>query len=139
MTLWAALLLASFLPVWRVTSGKPAENFWSYAAYCFFTPDREHIPVEQAVEEARLAYCEYHGLDYEQSYTEHYEVPENSGIGLLPEMTVLVMSLPIFRSGLDKNLNGWEWAGHHWNERYSGIKVTHIPREDYLKAFEQGY
>lgn len=54
------MLVASFLPIWRVP-GKPPEEgvcFWDYI-YAFWT-EVEHIPIEQAIEEARGYYESQH-------------------------------------------------------------------------------
>ena len=135
--IWIILGL-SMLPVWRPASGWKGQNFWEYAATTIFREQLEHITIEEAIEEARRAYCEVNGLDYEQSYTEHYQKPQEANIGFWPEAAVegtAAMSLPFWRSGLHEGITGWSWAFHHMNESISNIPVTHIPREKYIQAF----
>jgi hypothetical protein len=110
-------------------------NLWDFAMTTVFVEHLEHITVEEAIENARIAYCEVMGLDYTQSYQE----PHASRIALLPELLMtgaLVMSVPVWRSGLHEGLTGWEWAWHHteW-----GPEVTHIPKEDYQNSFRNRY
>lgn len=100
-----------------------------------FVEHLEHTTIEEAIEDARQAYCEVMGLDYYQSYDE----PHVSRIALLPELLAasgVLFSLPVWRSGLVEGISGWEWAWHHtrW-----GPEVTHIPKEEYKAAFEAAY
>jgi hypothetical protein len=125
----------SFLPIWRPAAGWKGQNLWQFARTTIFAEQLEHITIEEAIEEARIAYCEVMGLDYNQSYSE----PHVSRIALIPEILfagATAMSLPFWRSGLHEGITGWEWAYHHtrW-----GPPVTHIPREEYLTAFQEAY
>ena len=132
------LLGFSTLPIWRPAGGWKGMSLWKFAATTVFVEQLEHITIEEAIEEARQAYCEVMGLDYEQSYSE----PHVSRITLLPEMLfagAAAMSLPVWRSGLHEGITGWEWLWHHLNEGITHIPVTHIPREDYLASFEERY
>lgn len=129
------LLGFSLLPMWRPAGGYKGQNLWQYLGTTVFVEKLEHITVEEAIENARLAYCEVMGLSYEEAYAE----PHATRILLLPELLALgatAMTLPMWRSGLHESLTGWEWAWHHtgW-----GPEVTHIPREDYVAAFEKAY
>lgn len=49
-----ALILfgVSLLPIWRRAGGWPGENFWQIAT----GPETPHVPVQQAIAEARAAY-----------------------------------------------------------------------------------
>lgn len=78
----------SLLPIWRCAAEKPNMNFWQYANISFLRSPGSypHIPIDEAIEEARRAYCEVMGLDYEQSYSSHrvsryIGTPVPSGVG----------------------------------------------------------
>lgn len=131
-------LAFSLLPIWRPAGGWKGQNLWKYSMTTIFKEKLEHITIEEAIEEARIAYCEVMGLDYYQSYTE----PHISRISMLPELLfagAYTMSLPVWRCGLEEGITGWEWAWHHLDENISHIPVTHIPREDYLASFQERY
>ena len=53
------LLIASFLPIWRDPSAQGV-NFWEYII--IITTPRLHIPYQEAVQEAMLAYKQTHLL-----------------------------------------------------------------------------
>jgi len=129
------LLGFSLLPIWRPAGGYSGLNLWEFLLTTVFVEKMEHITVEEAIENARQAYCQVTGINYEEAYAE----PHVSRIALLPELLALgtvAMTLPMWRSGLHEGLTGWEWAYHHTNW---GPEVTHIPKEDYVAAFEKAY
>ena len=66
----------SFLPMWRMAAGGRGLNLWQYFNAVILTRAGgeyyPHVTVEEAIENARIAYCEVMGLDYEQSYSGHF-------------------------------------------------------------------
>ena len=127
-----ALLGFSLLPIWRPAAGWEGQNLWEYLGTTVLVEKLEHTTVEEAIEDARRAYCKVMGLDYSKSYM-------NVGIGLpagVIPAALLASMLPVYRSGLHEGITLPEWAYHHtkW-----GPRVTHIPEEKYLESFKQRY
>jgi len=61
----------SMAPIWRCAAGWQGMNLWEYARLTMIQGlvVIEHVPIEEAIVNARLAYCEVMGLDYnEQTY-----------------------------------------------------------------------
>ena len=58
MSLTAILLVASFLPVWRIPGRYPDEGYSLWDTIYSFMYEVEHIPIEQAIEEAKAYYEE---------------------------------------------------------------------------------
>ena len=69
----------SLLPMWRQTAGGFGLSFWQYMNAVILTRGGDeyypHQTISEAIESARIAYCEVKGLDYEQSYSSHYTNP----------------------------------------------------------------
>lgn len=62
----------TLLPIWRCAGGQRGMNFWQYANVAFLRSPGSypHIPIEEAIERARSAYCEVKGLNcYEEVYS----------------------------------------------------------------------
>ena len=78
-----AIVIGSFffslLPLWRQAAGGFGLNFWEYLnAVIIIRGGAEnylHQSIEEAIEAARVAYCDVKDLDYEQSYSSHYTNP----------------------------------------------------------------
>lgn len=70
------LLGFSLLPIWRMAAGGRGINLWQYFNAVILTRAGgeyyPHVTVEEAIENARMAYCEVKGLDYEKSYSHHF-------------------------------------------------------------------
>lgn len=66
----------SFLPIWRMSAGGSGLNLWQYFNSAILAKKEiipyPHVTVEEAIENARQAYCQAKGLDYEQSYSDHF-------------------------------------------------------------------
>jgi len=58
MSLAAILLVTSFLPVWRIPGWYPDEGYSLWDTIYAFWYEVDHIPTEQAIEEARAYYEE---------------------------------------------------------------------------------
>lgn len=72
----------SLLPIWRMAAGGRGLNFWEYLGSVLITraggASFPHLTTEEAIEKARKAYCQLKGLDYEQSYSDHFPIGSNS-------------------------------------------------------------
>ena len=68
------LFALSFFPIWRCAGGWRGINLWEYIDVAMFRGLEAipHVPIEEAIENARKAYCEVMGLDYEQSFDSVY-------------------------------------------------------------------
>jgi len=73
----------SFLPIWRCVGGSPGMNLWEYAGIAFLRSPGSypHIPSEEAIENARRAYCQVKGLDYEEVY-DSYPISHRVGANI---------------------------------------------------------
>lgn len=62
--------------MWRQVAGGSGLNFWEYMEAVILTRGGDeyypHVTVKEAIENARRAYCEVMGLDYEQSYSSYF-------------------------------------------------------------------
>lgn len=74
--LFVALTLLSFVPIWRQSAGGVGLTWWEYMDAVIITRGGDeyypHVTIEEGIENARMAYCDVMGLDYEQSYSSHY-------------------------------------------------------------------
>lgn len=74
----------SLLPLWRQSAGGFGINFWQYMNAVIITRGGDeyypHQTIEEAIEAARVAYCDIMGLDYEQSYSSHYTNPVGAAV-----------------------------------------------------------
>ena len=63
----------SFLPIWRCVGGTPGMNLWQYSNIAFLRAPGSypHVSSEEAIENARRAYCKVKGLDYESAYSNY--------------------------------------------------------------------
>lgn len=77
------LVAFSFLPIWRCAGGWPSMNFWQYANISFLRSPGSypHIPIDEAIERSRRAYCEVKGLNYEEVYGS-YPISHRIGAGV---------------------------------------------------------
>ena len=54
--MWPFLLVISLLPIWRYPPVDDSLNFWQMLVAT--RKPRKHIPAEEAIEKARLAYAD---------------------------------------------------------------------------------
>jgi len=58
MSLAAIILVTSFLPIWRIPGRYPDEGYSLWDTIYAFHTEVQHIPTEQAIEEAKAYYEE---------------------------------------------------------------------------------